>query len=134
MSEEGQQTCGKGLAEHAIVAATLGALADAMADNLEAHQEALDVTDENARKELHAYVKLTAEFRGIANQLTATAGHMAAYRDLPMGRHDPRAMAAPKAVEAFKHLVRVEEDLQRVLATLIQRHQAILGAASSHPR
>jgi hypothetical protein len=133
MSEDAQ-TCGKGLAEHSIVASTLGALAGAMADNLEVHQDALDVTDENSRKELHAYVKLTEEFRCIASQLVATAGHMAGYRELAMGRHDSRAMATPRVVEAFKKLVRVEEDLQGVLATLIERHRAILGAASSQPR
>ena len=133
MSEDAQ-TCGKGLAEHSIVASTLGALAAAMAENLEAHQDALDVTDENARKELHAYVKLTEEFRCVASQLTATAGHMAGYRDLPMGRHDPRAMAAPRVVEAFNKLVRVEEDLQNVLAILIERHRAILGMTSGQPR
>ena len=133
MSEDAQ-TCGKGLAEHSIVAATLGALAAAMAANLEVHQDALDVTDENSRKELHAYVKLTEEFRCIASQLTTTAGHMTGYRDLPMGRHDPRAMATPRVVEAFTQLLRVEEDLQRVLASLIERHRAILGAASSQRR
>jgi hypothetical protein len=129
MSEDAQ-TCGKGLAEHSIVASTLGALAAAMAENLEAHQDALDVTDENSRKELHAYVKLTEEFRCVASLLTATAGHMAGYRELPMGRHDPRAMAAPRVVDAFRKLVRVEEDLQRMLGALLERHRAILGAAS----
>ena len=134
MSEDEQQTCGKGLAEHAVVAATLGALAAAMAENFEAHQDALDITDENSRRELHAYVKLTEEFRCVSSQLTATAGHMTGYRDLPMGRHDSRAMAAPKVVEAFQKLVRVEEDLLRVLARLFERHQAILGAASRQAR
>jgi hypothetical protein len=105
-----------------------------MAENLDAHQDALDVTDQNSRKELQAYVKLTEEFRCIASQLTATAGHMAGYRDLPMGRHDPRAMASPKVVEAFKKLVRVEQDLLTVVAKLVERHQTILGAASGQAR
>ena len=134
MSEDQQQTCGKGLAEHSIVVSTLGALVAAMAENLEVHQDALDVTDENSRKELRVYVKLTEEFRCIASQLAATAGHMAGYRDLPMGRHDPRAMATPKVVEAFKTLIRAEQDLQRMLANMIERHQAILGAAGSPTR
>jgi hypothetical protein len=134
MSEDQQQTCGKGLAEHAIVVSTLGAFAATMAENLEAHQDALDVTDDNSRKEMHAYVKLTEEFRCVASHLTTTAAHMAGYRDLPMGRHDPRAMATPKVVDAFNKLVRVEQELQTVLTILIERHQAILGAAGSQPR
>ena len=128
------QTCGKGLAEHSIVPSTLAALAAAMAENLEAHQDALDVSDERARRELHAYVTLTGEFRCIANQLTAAAEHMAGYRDLPMGRHDPRAMATPTVVDAFKKLVHVEEELHRVLTNVIHQHRAILGAPGSVPR
>jgi hypothetical protein len=134
MSEREQQTCGKGLAEHAIVVSTLGAFAAAMGENLEVHQEALDVSDESSRQELHAYVKLSAEFRCIATQLTAVAGQMAGYRDLPMGRHDPRAMATPAVLETFKNLVSVEQDLHNVLASLLERHHAILGAASSQRR
>ena len=42
-------TCGQGLAEHSALPAKLGELAAAMAENLEAHQDLLDVTDENAR-------------------------------------------------------------------------------------
>ena len=132
MSDE-QQTCGKGLAEHSTVVSTLGAFAAAMAENLEVHQDALDVTDEDSRKELQAYVKLTEEFRCIANHLATTAGHMAAYRHLPMGRHDQREMATPRVIEAFNTLVRVEEDLQRLFATLLERHKVILGAATSPP-
>ena len=134
MSERDQQTCGKGLAEHATVVSTLGAFAAAMAENLEVHQEALDVTDEHSRRELDAYVRLTAEFRGIASHLAATAGHMASYRDLPMGRHDPRAMASPAVVDAFKKLIRVERDLVVVLSDMYERHQEILRAPSTGTR
>jgi hypothetical protein len=37
-----------------VLPAKLGELTAAMAETLEAHQEALDVTDENARKEHRA--------------------------------------------------------------------------------
>jgi hypothetical protein len=134
MSDDQQQTCGKGLADHASLIAALGALATAMAENLDVHQDALDVTDENSRNELHAYVKMTEEFRCIASQLTATAGHMAGYRNLPMGRHDSRAMASPKVIETFKSLVRIEEDLLKILGGVFERHQAILGIPRQHAR
>ena len=49
-----QQTCGKGLAEHSVLPAKLGELTAAIAAILEHHQTALDLTDENARKEYKA--------------------------------------------------------------------------------
>ena len=107
-----QPTCGKGLAEHATLPAKLGDLAAAMAENLEVHQQALDVTDENARKEHHAYEKLAQEFRCV---------------DLPMGRHDQRAMAAPTALQAFRNFVRIEEDLLAMLRTAVERDQKMLA-------
>jgi hypothetical protein len=48
---EQQQTCGKGLAENAVLPARLGAVTGALADVLEAHVKALDLDDENARAE-----------------------------------------------------------------------------------
>ena len=98
-----------------------------MAENLEVHQQALDVTDENARKEHHAYVKLAQEFRCVAVQLHAAAEHMGGYRDLPMGRHDQRAMAAPTALQAFRNFVRIEEDLLAMLRTAVERDQKMLA-------
>jgi hypothetical protein len=121
-------TCGKGLAEHSALPAKLGELTAAMAENLERHQETPDVTDENARKEHHAYVKLAQEFRYIAIHLQATAEHMAGYRDLPMGRHDPRAMAAPAGFEAFAKFVRLEQELLALLRHAVERDQKMLTA------
>jgi hypothetical protein len=123
-----QSTCGKGLAEHSVLPAKLGELTAAMAETLEAHQEALDVTDENARKELHAYVKLAQEFRCVAGQLQASAEHMAGYRDLPMGRHDQRAMAGPKVLDAFTKFVRFEQELLALLRQAVERDQKMLTA------
>ena len=59
----------------------------------------------------------------MAAQLQTTAEHMAGYRDLPMGRHDQRAMAAPEGIEAFRKFVRVEQDLLAMLRTAIERDQ-----------
>jgi hypothetical protein len=124
MNEE--PTCGKGLAEHSALPAKLGELTAAIAENLELHQKTLDLTDENARKEYHAYVKLAQEYRSIATELQATADHMASYRDLPMGRHDERAMANPAALEAFANFVRLEQDLLTLLQNALQWDQKML--------
>jgi hypothetical protein len=44
-------TCGEGLAQNSLLPTKLGELAASMADVLEAHVPALDLEDENARKE-----------------------------------------------------------------------------------
>jgi hypothetical protein len=61
-----QQKCGKGLADRSALPAKFGELIAAMIQNLEAHQETLEVTDENGKLELRAYVKLAQEFRCVA--------------------------------------------------------------------
>ena len=61
-----QQTCGKGLADRSALPAKFGELIAAMIQNLEAHQETLEVTDEHGKLELRAYVKLAQEFRCVA--------------------------------------------------------------------
>lgn len=123
-----QPTCGKGLAEHSALPARLAELVDALAENLELHQGTLDLSDENARKELDAYVKLAREHRSLAAQLRETAQRMAGYRDLPMGRHDERALAAPRLVEAFERFVKAEEALFNQLQGAIERDRQMLAA------
>ncbi len=124
-----QPTCGKGLAEHSRLPAKLAELEDALAENLELHQKTLDPSDENARPELDAYVRLAREHRAIAAQLRETAQRMAGYRDLPMGRHDERALADPKLLEAFETFVKVEEDLHAQLQAALDRDRQMLAAA-----
>jgi hypothetical protein len=53
-----QPTCGKGLAEHAVLPAKLGELLAALAANLQLHQNSLVLTDENARAEYRAFAML----------------------------------------------------------------------------
>ena len=129
-----QATCGKGLAEHSALPAKLADLEDALAENLERHQKTLDLSDEDARHELDAYVKLAREHRSIAAQLRETARHMADYRDLPMGRHDERALADPKLLEAFATFVKVEEEFLAQLEEAVERDRQMLAAFSGQER
>ena len=87
---EEPRTCGKGLAERSALPARLGALAAAMADVLETHQQTLDLTDDNATLERTAYQLLANDYRTLASRLRETAALMAGYRDLPMARHHAR--------------------------------------------
>jgi hypothetical protein len=94
-------TCGEGLASHSTLPTKLGDLTAAVGDVLEVHTTALDLNDENARRERDAYLKLVAEHRRTAAELRSTAEEMLGYRDLPIARHDPNAMSAPAAADAF---------------------------------
>ena len=73
-----QQTCGRGLAEHAVLPAQLAEVVEAMADNLQAHMQALELDDEPAREEHAVYLRLAEEQRQAAGRLRAIAGEMAA--------------------------------------------------------
>ena len=126
MNEE-QPTCGKGLAEHSVVPAKMAEWLAAMADNLELHQKTLISRDENTRRELEAYVRLTSAYQRIAEQLQATATEMAGYRDLPMGEHDEAPFTDPKFGEAFARFVQLERELLNLLQTALTRDEQMLG-------
>ena len=122
-----QPTCGQGLAQHSILPAKLGALTAAVADVLEAHQAALDLTDADAKREYDAYAELVDSHRIIAGHLEATASRMAGYRDLPMGRHDMAAMMSPEPAEAFSRFVAIEEELFSLLRARLEEDRAMLS-------
>ncbi len=126
MNASAQQTCGKGLAGNSALPAKLGELISAMAGNLEAHRKALDLTDQNSRAEDAAYEKLLKELREVAAQLSVTASDMARYRDLPMGRHDEKAMTHPRVREAFENFVQHKRELWELLEQTEERDHKLL--------
>ncbi len=128
------QTCGKGLAQHSDLPAKLGALTVAVADGLEHHMTALDLSDERSRKEHAAYRRLVSDHRKTGAELRALADAMAGYRDLPMGKHNVAAMATADAVRVFTNFVRMEEDLFELLRRRLDEHRAMLGQMGSPPR
>ncbi len=123
---ENQRTCGKGLAEHSLLPAKLGELMASVADVLEVHLKALDLTDGNSRTERDAYQELTKEHREIAARLQATAERMAGYRDLPMGRHDLTAVSAPTVFEAFENFVELEQEILALLQKRVEQDRGML--------
>jgi hypothetical protein len=134
MSSSEQQTCGKGLAENSALPAKLGEVISAMAGNLEAHRKALDLTDPNSQAEYDAYEKLLKDLRQIAAELAVTADHMAEYRDLPMGRHDPKAMTHPRVLEAFEQFVLRNRQLMELLQQTEDRDDQLLEIMRLHIR
>jgi hypothetical protein len=121
-----QPTCGQGLAAHSALPAKLAELMAAVADVLENHTTALDLEDENARREQDVYRKLIAQHRQTAAELRSTAGDMASQRDLPMARHDPGVMSSPAALDALGKLVAVEEALLDLLQERVEQHRELL--------
>ncbi|HEV8366088.1 MAG TPA: hypothetical protein VGQ52_21400 [Gemmatimonadaceae bacterium] len=121
-----QKTCGQGLADTSALQAKLGTLVDAAANVLELHMTALDLSDENSRRELTAYRHLAQQHRAIATQLQSTSAQMAGYRDLPMGRHDMAVMLDPKMREAFATFLEAEKDLCALVQQRIDEDQAML--------
>ena len=116
---EEQPTCGKGLAENSVLPAKLGELTAALAEVLQVHTKALDVSDENSHKELDAYLDLAKQSRETAARLHAT--------DLPMGRHDFELMASPEPLAAFEKFVRIEEELLAMLEGRLEKDRQMLS-------
>ncbi len=127
-----QPTCGKGLSENSALPARVGDLIAAMAENLATHTRALDLTDPNSREEYDAYEALVNGLKQAANQLQATAHQMVGYRDLPMGRHDEKAMTHPRVSEAFQNFVQSKQELVSLLQQTAERDDTLLEMMRAH--
>jgi formiminotetrahydrofolate cyclodeaminase len=132
MNAAEQPTCGKGLAENSVLPRTLGQVIAAMAENLEVHRQALDLTDQNSRAEFDAYTELVNELQQTAVQLEKTADQMVSYRDLPMGRHDEKAMTHPRVREVFERFVERKQELLSLLEQTAMRDNELLGMMRHH--
>ena len=128
-----EQTCGQGLAENSVLPAQLAEVTEAMADNLMAHMQALELDDEAARQEHAVYLRLAEEQRQTAARLRAVAAEMAAARDLPMGRHDRQAMTSPEVANAFQRFVKDKQDLLALLQRMVEQDQRMLAEMRQAP-
>lgn len=122
-----QPTCGRGLAENSVLPKKLGKLIASMTIVLELHMKALDLKDPHAKQEYDAYLNLAKEHHKIADLLNAVANEMAGYRDLPMGRHDMKAMSGPKIFQAFESFVKQKQELMALLQKMSERDQQLLN-------
>ncbi len=121
-----QPTCGQGLAQNSPLRTKLGELVGSTSGVLEIHMAALDPGDEDTGPERRAYQRLAQEHREIGARLLVLGEEMAGYRDLPMGRHDPRVMASPPAVEAFEKFVQAKRELLALLQQRVPQDQRML--------
>jgi hypothetical protein len=125
---QGEHTCGKGLAERAVLPAAVARLIAALGEVLEVHMAALDATDAQNREEHAAYARLKEAYRDVAAELSAAAREMAGHADLPMGRHDLAAMAGARARDVFAAFVEREEELLALLGPALERDREMLAA------
>lgn len=134
MSTAEQPTCGKGLAENSVLPARLADVIAGMAANLEVHSKALDLTDQSSRREHEVYELLVNELQQAATHLYATANQMAGARDLPMGRHDEKAMTHPRVRETFETFIKHKQELSVLLQETAARDDQLLETMHSHTR
>jgi hypothetical protein len=127
---EENSTCGKGLAANSLLPAKMAALIAGLGSVLKAHRAALDLADQRSRQEDTAYAELADAYRDIADSLHIAAQRMAAYRDLPMGRHDSNALTEPEAVQAFARFVDHEKELLDLLGARLPDDEAMLARMS----
>lgn len=128
MAEAEEQTCGTGLAQNSVLPAKLSEMTKALADVLEAHMQALDLSDENSQREHEIYEQIARGHREAAAQLEAVARDLADQRDLPMGQHDMEALAGGEQAEAFERYVRVKRELLELLNDTLTDDEAMLRA------
>jgi hypothetical protein len=118
-----EQTCGRGVAENAVLPRQLAEVIEAMADNLQAHMQALELDDEPAREEHAVYLRLVEEQRQAGGRLRAVAAEMAAALDLPMGRHDPQTMTSPEVGDAYRRFTEARDELAELLGRMADGDQ-----------
>lgn len=123
------QTCGQGLAERSRLPLALAGLFDRSAENLEVHVGTLDLTDEHAATERDVWLRAAEEHRSNAARLRATGELMAQYRDLPMARHDAKALASTRVLDAFERFIAAEWAVASLLADWVNLDQAMLAQA-----
>jgi hypothetical protein len=59
---------------------------------------------------------------------------MAGYRDLPMGRHDQKAMTHPRVEDAFKKFVHSKQELLELLEKTEERDHQLLEMMRANKR
>ena len=61
------------------------------------------------------------------SELPAAADVMTRQKDLPMGRHDERALSDPALMVPFERFVAREEDLLELLQRDLERNRVMVG-------
>lgn len=123
-----EDTCGHGLAAQAPLPNAFAELMASVAEVLQVHMQALDLTDANAKIEHNAYEGLVEQHRAVAEQLRATGEALTGCRALPVARHDTDAMASTDAVTTFSRFLQAERQLVALLQERLPGDEQMLVA------
>lgn len=120
-------TCGGGLAQRAGVPRRFAVYLSELAKTLEQHRAMLVLEDAASRAEDEVYRELVSSYRGIAEQLNATAERMLAQSELAMGAHDETKWTDAHR-KAFGRFVHEQGSLVSVLRAAAYRDEAMLSS------
>jgi hypothetical protein len=123
---EGEWTCGKGVATNAVLPERVANLLTAIAAVLDNHTRSLDSKNPSAKREITAYRRVIREHRTAAHRLAGLAETMKSYRDLPMAEHDMGVLTDARSVEEMAAFVGAEEELLSLLRERVAEHGAML--------
>lgn len=121
------ETCGAGLAQHAVVPRRIAIYLAELAETLELHRTMLVLEDANAKREDDVYRELSESYRNIAAQLEETAERMSAQITLPMGAHD-ESKWTDAHMKAFANLVHEQGALTSALQVATKRDEEMLAS------
>ena len=120
-------TCGKGIAGHSPNPRAMAEVAAAMANLFATHMKALDLQDENGRREHDAYNSLAGAYAAASQRLSNLATEAEGYRTLPMASHDMAFMTGAEPLAAFERVVAARRALRELLQDGVQQDQAMLA-------
>lgn len=123
-----EPTCGKGIAANAALPAKLADLMTALADTLEEHRRALNLSEPAGQAEDEAYAVLVSEHQAIAAHLASVALRMESYSSLPVASHDAEAMADPARMAPYARFVALQREIGAMLHTSAAEGEAMLEA------
>jgi uncharacterized protein YndB with AHSA1/START domain len=120
--EEGEPSCGSGLAQHSMIPEKIAELCAALAETLATHRAMLVLSDPGSKREDEVYSELARRFGEIASLTGEAARNMASQRELPMGEHDMSAWGEAQ-MAAFRRFVSAQGRLLAHLRVAAERDQ-----------
>lgn len=126
-AEAPKMTCGQMMAAHAPIMSKMAELAEAHVAGAEMHVKAIDKKDKAAKAEIDALTKDIKFHKDIAGKFKKAGEDMAKAKDMPACKHDEKAMADPKMMEAMMKMVKAEKELSEMMAKDVADAEAMMG-------
>jgi hypothetical protein len=122
-----KMTCGQMMAAHAPMMAKMAELAEAHVAGTEMHLKAIDKKDKASKAEIDALTKDIKFHKDVGAKFKKAGEDMAKMKDMPACKHDDKAMADPKMMEAMMKMVKTEKELSEMMAKDVADAEAMMG-------